>query len=78
MSSKNNKEKTPTEVLITVMENADDIKDILVIYKLKEDEDGNDGIAYHTTLNDLSKKLALVEEYKMLNIAKVYGLKQED
>lgn len=78
MTSKLNQPKTPTEILIDIMENADEIKDIIVIYKTKEDEHGRDDLAYHSNLQSLFPRLALVEEYKVLNITRSYGIEPLD
>lgn len=66
--------KTPTEAIIKAMELADDMVEVVVVYKLKKNETGKDGIGWVSTIESTDGKIGLIEEAKMVIFGKAYGL----
>lgn len=65
-------EETPTNVLIKAMENADDMAEVMVIFRLKSDANGHGGMGWATMHDTLPKKLAFIEEAKIAMFTNVY------
>jgi len=66
--------RTPTEAIISAMEKADDMVEVVVVYKLKKDEHGKDGIGWVSTLDSSDSKIGLLEEAKLVIFHKTYGM----
>jgi hypothetical protein len=59
------KKRTPTEILISAMEHADDMAEVMVIFRLTKDEEGNGGMGWTSEFASLPEKFAFIEEVKM-------------
>jgi hypothetical protein len=68
----------PTETLIRAMENADDMAEVMVIFRLKADAAGHAGMGWVTEQSSLHAKLAFMEEAKFAMCNTIYGRKEEE
>jgi hypothetical protein len=66
--------KTPTEAIVKAMEHADDMVEVVIVYKLKKNSDGKDGIGWISTIETTDGKIGILEEAKLVVFGKAYGL----
>jgi hypothetical protein len=71
------KPRTPTELLMAVFENVENMEQVMVIFRLKKDADGNGGMGWASEFKSLHGKLAFIEEAKLSMYHAVYGCKTE-
>jgi len=65
--------KTPTDAIVLAMEKADEMTEMIVIYRIAEK-----GVGWISTIEGTGAKLGLIEEAKMGIFAHTYGLSQEE
>jgi len=66
--------RTPTDALIQAMEQAEDMEQVIVLYKLKKNNEGNSGIGWVSTITSTDGKIGLLEEGKFAVFGKAYGI----
>lgn len=59
------RKRTPTESLIAALEHADEMEEVMIIFRLTKDGDGKSGMGWVTERPSLPEKLAFIEEAKM-------------
>ena len=57
--------RTPTEILIGAMEHADEMAEVMVLFRLTKDEHGNSGMGWTSEFSTLAEKFAFMEEAKL-------------
>lgn len=56
------------------MEEADDMEEVIVIYRLKKDSEERDGIAWKSNIDGVHNKRVLIDEAAVMMLATSYGL----
>jgi hypothetical protein len=64
--------RTPTQLLIGAMEHVEEMEEVMVIFRLTTDAEGNGGMGWTTERPSLSEKLAFIEEAKMAMFHNAY------
>ena len=67
------KVRTCTDVLVEAMEHADNMQEVVVIYRLKSDTPKSDGVGWIGNPK-FSERIGLIEEAKFGMFAHVYGM----
>ena len=68
--------RTPTDAIVMAMERADDMEDVVVLYRLKKFE-GHGGVGWISSIQSTGNKIGLIEEAKMGMFSDAYGIVSE-
>lgn len=74
MSNKMNNEdkKSPTDVLIKALEEAENMTDVIVIYKIKTNTDDFGILGWSSTIENTTQKIGILEETKINIVRNAY------
>lgn len=74
MNDKMNNEdkKSPTDVLIKALEEAENMTDVIVIYKIKTNTDDFGILGWSSTIENTTQKIGILEETKINIVRNAY------
>lgn len=68
----NEDKKSPTDVLIKALEEAENMTDVIVIYKIKTNTDDFGILGWSSTIENTTQKIGILEETKINIVRNAY------